>query len=527
MRMRCWALALGLVSWLVACGGDISVAPAGAVVATQGTPGLESPPGTPGSPGTPDTEPTLPSAPPPSTLDQQLWASVSPTGPQRRVVTTDDLDVIGWWKEEPASGPPSYGVFSGSLRPTATAGHFESEDSATWGLPHEGLRIGLFGMDAPVNGLSQIVHGDDTATLRYVALAHEPLSMAQRSGRYAGELQLPGRREPVSLRWSIDGQLRLVLTDLPAADCVGTGQAAPKPGAPVRVLAVELSFVGNGCPELTSGVGLAGATVTGAIDAESADSFVLFGTDANRQRALLLPAMRVPEVALQGAWTGATGIFGGLRFAMLNDHRFVGWTYDPDYGGTGVSAHGVVRGSVPPPSVQAAHFGGGPLRLWVPSDPSSVPLMNPGLIGPLPVSESMNATFSVSSMDLHDAPIAHLPLSSRVRSGRYAGVLQMAGLRSTATLQWGSDDALIVRMDGYPDCTLSGRAAELAGGPARWRSFHMVFTGPGCPIGLGNRPLEGMAISGAIDARSGDEFVLFGLDDGESVALVLPATRTP
>lgn len=519
-----WVAALCAASWLVGCGGDIRPPPTGAVIGIDGMPRLEPTPATPGTPGSPGGEPP----PSPSTsLKNQVWVATDPTGPQRRLVIDEDGGFIGWWQEDHASGPPSYGVFNGTLRPTSTEDHFASDDSVTSTLPQHQQTIGLVAMDTPTAGNSRLTHGDHTVAVQSAPQAHEALDMAQRSGRYAGELQLPGGREPVSLRWETDGRLSLMLTDRPRADCRASGLASPQAGAPARVLAFELVFAGAGCPPLSTGSNLAGLTVTGAIDTSSVDQFVLFGFDTFRSMALVLPATRVPELALQGAWTGALNAMDwGFRIAVLDDHSVIGWQYTANYAGGGGPAHAVVRGYVAPPAPGASGFGGGQLRDWVPSDPATVSVPNPGFVGPLPVSDEMQGTFSMPAT-WHAAPIGHIDLPASVRSGTYSGALQVGGLVTPASLQWGVDGTLKVVMSAYPGCSLTGWANPLAGGPARWRSFELAFGSTACPTVMGIVPLARRTVRGAIDAKSGDEFVLFGLDDSQQVAMAMAAKRVP
>lgn len=519
-----WVAALCAASWLVGCGGDIRPPPTTAAIGIDGMPRQEPTPTTPGTPGSPGEEPP-PS--PPTSLKNQVWVATDPTGPQRRVVIDEDEEFIGWWQEDHASGPPSYGVFSGTLRPTTTEGHFASDDSVTSKLPQHQQIVGLVAMDTPQAGNSRLTHGDDTVTVHSDPQAHEALDMAQRSGRYAGELQLPGKREPVSLRWEPDGRLSLMLTDVPRADCRASGQASPKAGAPVRVLAFELVFAGAGCPQLSTGSNLAGLTINGAIDTTSADQFVLFGFDPIRTMAMVLPATRVPELALQGAWTGALNTMDwGFRIAVLDDHSLIGWQYTANYAGGSGPAHAVVRGNVAPPAPGASGFGGGQLREWIPTDPATVSVPSPGFVGPLPVSDEMQGTFGLPA-SWHAAPIGHIDLPASVRNGSYSGDLQVAGLRTPASLQWGVDGTLKVLLSSYPGCTLNGHANALAGGPVRWRSFDLEFSGAACPTVLGIVPLARRTVRGAIDAKSGDEFVLFGLDDSQQVALAMAARRLP
>lgn len=512
MGKRRWALAGALAFWtavgLLGCGGDIRLSPSDAVI---GNPGPE-----PAEPGTPNTEPQ-----PLATLGSQLWIETDPTGAQRHVVVNDELDFIGWWKEEHASGPPSYGLFSGGLHPSATGGRFDSEDAVTWHLPAHRIDIGLFAMDRPSAGTSRIQHGEDMGTLQASPLAHEALGMPQRSGRYAGELQLPGGREPVSLRWEDDGRISLVLTDLPRADCRGTGLATPKAGAPARVLAFEMVFEGTGCPLLSTGTNLAGDTLTGAIDTVSADEFVLFGFDGLRTRAVLLPARRVPEPALQGAWTGLinnTQI--GFRLAVLSDWTVMGWYRDPSRAD---QAYGLTLSYLQPPAPGATQFGGTDLSNWIPLSPNPEPLVAPGFAGPLPVTESMQGQFA-SAATLHAVPIAEQALPMTERSGRYRGELQVLQRKLPAELDWGADGSLVLSLANWPACTGRGQAQPLQGGPARWMSFQLVFSGSVCPAS-GSTPLADLMLRGAVDAASGDAFVLFGLDSSRLVSLVLPAQR--
>src|SRR5690606_33720874 len=104
--------------------------------------------------------------------------------------------------------------------------------------------------------------------------------------RYAGELPLAGHREPVSLQWAADGSFALSLTRLPQNACAATGQVSPLANAPARLLAFTLSFSGTACPAIeipnaspgqpATVVPLSTLSFSGAIDAASADAFVLF-----------------------------------------------------------------------------------------------------------------------------------------------------------------------------------------------------------------------------------------------------------
>lgn len=99
-------------------------------------------------------------------------------------------------------------------------------------------------------------------------------------------------------------------------------------------------------------------------------------------------------------------------------------------------------------------------------------------------------------------------------------------MRTPATLDWGLDGRLSMHLSAYPGCTLSGQASAITGGPVRWRSVDMVF-GAACPTVWGGMALEGRHVTGGIDAKSGDEFVLFGVDSSQNFSLVLPAKRRP
>lgn len=289
MKRLWWSAALLGPLWLVACGGDVSVAPAAPYLSIPGSPGLADPgtdPGTDPGPG-PEPEPFQPAA-----VNGQMWSGANTTGKTWRVLVRDEFGFLGWWREDHGSGPPTYGIFRGDLQAPDSNGRVETTDMVVMQLPDHHTSIGNMGMGLPVAGESHMDFEGDASTVRALPLAHQELSMAQRSGRYAGELQLPGRREPVSLHWEADGRISLTLSHLPAADCGASGLAAPLAGAPARLLAVALSFTGNGCPQASTGVNLAGITVQATVDAESADTFVLFGMDGLGTLPLLLPASR-------------------------------------------------------------------------------------------------------------------------------------------------------------------------------------------------------------------------------------------
>lgn len=532
MRNGYWAAALWASLGLLGCGGDVSMPPPAPWIHIPGSLAPSEPvpsPGRPSGPSTPaDPGPGDPPPPPPTDIQAQLWTSVDSTGVQHRVVVSADLGFIGWWKQEHEAAPSSYGLYEGGLLPSSgVSGRFENGDTASIRLPDHQLAIVNFSLDAPQQGLSRLTLANDTQMLRADPLAHQALSMAQRSGRYAGELQLPGRREPVSLRWNDQGQISAVLTALPQADCVGTGQAQAMPGAPARALSMELSFAGTGCPSLSTGVNLAGATIRGAVDAGSADRFVLFGTDTHRQRSLLLPAMRVAEPDLKSAWTGTLDVDPRIsfHFAVLEDLSFMGWAFNPDFAGAG-PAHGILLGQLPPAVPGSSSFGGGTLNSWWPATPVTVPLPTPGFTGPLPVTEVMHGTFD-SPATMHEVPIASQALSMAERTGLYGGDLQLPDLRLDARLQWAADGSLNLSMAALPACQLSGRAQALLGGPARWRSVEVSFSGTGCPVIAGSLPLAGVTVRGGIDAASGDRFVLFAIDAARRVPVVMDATRLP
>lgn len=478
--------------------------------------------------------PTLPEPEPEvSALNGQVWTSTSPSGPQRRVVVRDDLGFLGWWMEQPDSGPPVYGVFSGELQPQAGTDRFDTTDMVSLRLPPYQLTLGAdFAMSTPQAGDTQVAFQSPTTTetMRADTDAQLALSMAQRSGRYAGELQLPGRREPVSLQWDAVndtlGTLTLSLTSLPANSCSASGQASPLAGAPSRVLGFTLTFSGAGCPDVAvsgpSTINLNTVTLSGAIDASSADEFVLFGVN-DAWLPLVLPAKRVPPLALQGAWNGAiNGTQIGFHVAVLDNWNVLGWFNDPTRPD---QAHGLVLGSVQPPVPGDTQFGGAPLLAWTPllfvADPSAIP----GFSGPLPVSEVMNGQLG-GPATLHAVPIAQQALPMAVRSGQYTGNLQLPQLSVPVQLNWSVDGELSLSMAGWPSCAADGQTQALEGGPARWLSVALLFRGVGCPT-VNGTTLAGAEVHGAIDAASGDRFVLFAIDNTHLVPLVLPATRMP
>jgi hypothetical protein len=287
MNKFCFAAGLMAAAWLAGCGGQTGAPPA-PTIHIAGLPPAANP-----------------DAPVVTALNGQVWASTSPGGPQRRVVVRDDLGFLGWWVQQPDTGPPIYGVFEGSLSAMEGTNRFGTLETVSLQLPDYDLSITQLGMTAPEAGESRMGFDVDMAStatselepMRADALAHQPLPMEQRSGRFAGELQLSDRREPVSLQWNGDGSLNLSMTQLPGADCGAFGQTTPLTGAPVRVLAFTLTFSGAGCPTLQlsspASVGLAGLSVSGAIDASSADAFVMFGQDSVTRMPLVLPATRI------------------------------------------------------------------------------------------------------------------------------------------------------------------------------------------------------------------------------------------
>lgn len=503
-------LALAIPALLAGCGGNVGSAPPAPVISFPGQ--LPSPPDAP-----PDT-------PAVTSLKGQLWHSTGTSGVQRRVVVLDDLSFLGWWMEPAASGPPAYGLFSGGLQPQASNSFFATPDMVAMRLPYGLSTVGnVFSMTSPQASETQVVFDADSDTMRADAHAQEVLSIAQRSGRYAGELQLPGRREPVNLQWDAAGALTLSLTSLAANNCGATGQASPLAGAPAGVLAFTLSFSGAGCPTVNGGASLSGITVSGEIDASSADAFVLFGVDGLRSAPLLLPAARAPAPALQGAWTGVLDAAPmDFHVAVLDDLSLLGWFHDPSQT---PPAYGLVLSTLQPPAPGATSFGGGQLQTWtVPVQPVTVPVANPGFAGPLPVSDSMSGYFGWPAT-MHAVPIAQQALPMAQRSGRYAGVMRLPGLQLATTLVWGADGSLSLSLSDWPACTAAGQAGALVGGPARWLSFHLGFSGAGCPTTSNHLNLSGVEVQGGVDAASGDAFMLFGSDNAHQTTLLLPATR--
>lgn len=517
MRQFSFAVASMLSALLIGCGGNVSVPPAASTFTFPGQP----------------AGPSDPPEPEVNALNGQLWTSNLPGGPQRHVVVMDDLSFLGWWMEQPDSGPPVYGVFEGSLTPQAGTDLALTPDMVSMRLPHYGLSIAQFGMTTPQAGESQLAFDQDlntttnTEPMRASALARQSLPMDQRSGRYAGELQLSDRREPVSLQWNGDGSLSLSMTNLLPGACGATGQVSALAGAPARLLGFTLTFSGSNCPTVQllppNSVGLNGLSVSGAIDASSADAFVLFGSNGLHRLPLLLPATRVPPPALQGAWTGAiNGTQIGFHVAVLDNWNVMGWFSDPTRAD---QAHGLVLGSVRPPAPGDASFGGDPLLAWVPLSFVADPSVLPGFSGPLPVSETMNGQLG-GPATLQAVPIAQQALPMAVRSGSYRGNLQLPQLSVPVQLKWSANGDLSLSLTGWPSCTADGQTGALAAGPARWLSVALFFRGVGCPTVSGTN-LAGVDVIGAIDATSGDRFVLFGIDNTRRVPLVLPATRTP
>lgn len=516
MNKLCLALGWVVSALLAGCGGQNHTPPAPTAAFSGQWPTL------------PDPEPEV------TALNGQLWTSTQPGGPQRHIVVNDDLGFMGWWMEQPDAGPPVYGVFYGGLAPHAGTDRFDTTDMVSLQLPPYQVQLGdSFAMTSPQAGETQVAFNSPTTTetMRAEASARVGLSMQARSGRYAGELQLPGRREPVSLQWDAvsdtQGTITLSLTNLPGNNCSATGQASPLAGAPARLLAFTLAFSGAGCPDVViagpSTINLGTVTISGAIDASSADAFVLFGATDSRL-PLLLPATRVPPVALQGAWTGAiNGTQIGLRVAVLDDWSVLGWFNDPTRPD---QAHGLLLGSLQPPAPGDTSFGGAPLLNWVPLTFGANPSSIPGFSGPLPVSEVMSGQLG-GPATVHAVPIAQQALPMAVRSGQYAGNLQLPQLSVPARLTWNADGSIHLSMSGWPSCAADGQTEALQGGPARWLSVSLVFSGAGCPSVNGNQNLAQVAIHGAVDASSGDAFVLFGLDDNRQVPLVMPATRMP
>src|SRR5690606_38860016 len=85
--------------------------------------------------------------------------------------------------------------------------------------------------------------------------------------------------------------------------------------------------------------------------------------------------------------------------------------------------------------------------------------------GPLPVGTDMNVEFASSPARMHASPIAQLPLPMRVRSGRYAGELQLPGLREPSVLTWDADGNLELSLTQWSGCGATGKADVLLGAP--------------------------------------------------------------
>lgn len=268
---------------IAACGGSVGPAPPARYITV---------PGSPADPG-PEPPPAAPSA-----LNGQLWESTSPaTESAFRVAVLDDFSFMGWWVKRPDASPPVYGVVVGGLWQQANPDRFETVDMVSMQVPDFETSVATFSVPMPLSAETAVQFGTESTTMHAVPLAQEPLSMAQRSGQYTGELQLPGHREPVNLQWAANGTLTLSLSNAPGSGCVATGQATPTGGGPARLLAFSLGFSGAGCPQLVAGpqlFDLNGLSVSGGIDASSSDAFVLFGSDGLHHAPMVLPATRRP-----------------------------------------------------------------------------------------------------------------------------------------------------------------------------------------------------------------------------------------
>lgn len=531
MSKRWWCVGALIVAWLTGCGGNVSVAPEAPVVTVHGAPGVASP-------GTPDTPPD-PGADPPTTLTTQLWASAEPGGPQWRLVVGDDLSFRGWWVEEHDSGPPSYGVVIGGLQPPVDGGPFTSPDATVMHLPTQGTAFRAISLSAPVGKQVDIGFDSRTFSTRADPLAHQDIPMAQRSGDYAGELVLPGRREPVSLHWAADGQVSLSLTDLASGDCHASGQVLAQPGEPARVLSLALTFAGAACPPANATTHLSGLTVRARIDTASADAFVLFGSEPVLNMPLLLAATRVPAVALLGAWTGMNADSQEFHVAVFNTNLgrpgVRGWTRKPNANPPNTYTYGLVEGDLDLPAADANRFS---QRFLLYLAALNYDNRYIDFSGPLPVSANMQGQFDSSAASLQPSPIAQLALPMHERVGRYAGELQLPGLREPSELTWDAQGNLNLNLTqragqgpgGDLSCGATGSIIATALEPARWLRFTLTFNGNNCPLTSTGVNPSGRIVRGSIDAASGDAFVLFGMNDvseGFTLPAVLPAKRVP